>query len=153
MSPADPPPALPPLVLPCRPGPRNLVIALSLGLLTVGTALLARDLERPESASPSAWQGAIVLLAGAVCAGLAGRYALARLVLDERAFRLHGLLVDRTVRWADIRDWRPFPPAGGPAAGVLVVYGEARHRLFVPLVYEESQALPVGLAQRGFPRY
>jgi hypothetical protein len=122
-------------------------------LLTAGTALLARGLERPESAPHAAWQGALVLLAGAACAGLAGRYGLARLVLDESAFRLQGFLVDRTVRWADIRDWRQFPPLGGPAAGVLVVYGAAHHRLFVPLVYEESQALPIGLAQRGFPRY
>jgi hypothetical protein len=110
-----------------------------------------RGLDRPESAS--AWQGGLVLLAGAACAGLAGRYGLARLVLDEHGFRLQGFLVDRSVRWTEIQDWRPFSPGGGPAASVLVVYGAARRRLFVPLIYEESQALPVGLAQRGFPRY
>lgn len=142
---------LPPLVLRCRPGPRNLVILLAVGLLAAGTSVLDRALDRPESAS--AWLGGLILMAGAACAGLAGRYGLARLVLDERGFHLQGLLVDRSVRWADIQDWRPFSPGGGPAASVFVVYGEARRRLFVPLIYEESQALPIGLAQRGFPRY
>lgn len=159
MSGADLPPApsdpsrtaLPPLVLRCRPGPRNLLILVAVGLLAVGTSVLDRGQDRPESAS--AWLGTLILLAGAACAGLAGRYGLARLVLDEHGFRLQGFLVDRPVRWTEIQDWRPFSPGGGPTASVMVVYGAARRRLFVPLIYEESQALPVGLAQRGFPRY
>lgn len=159
MTGSDPPPApaagsgttLPPLVLRCRPGPRNLVILLAVGLLAAGTSALDRGMDRPESAS--AWLGGLILLAGAACAALAGRYGLARLVLDEQGFRLQGFLVDRSVRWSEVQDWRPFSPGGGPAASVFVVYGEARRRLFVPLIYEESQALPIGLAQRGFPRY
>ncbi|HXU13202.1 MAG TPA: hypothetical protein VN898_14705 [Candidatus Binatia bacterium] len=158
MSPADPATgpaapdaaALPPLVLPCRPAPRNLMILAAMGLLAAGTVVLARALERPDAAG--SWHGWVMLLLGGASAGLAGRYALARLVLDDGGFRLKGLLVDRAVRWTDIQDWKALSP-GGPAESVLVVYGEARRRLFVPLIYEESQALPIGLAQRGFPRY
>lgn len=142
--------ALPPLVLSCRPAPRNLMILAAMGLLAAGTVVLARALERPEAVAP--WHGWLVLLLGAACAGLAGRYALARLVLDDGGFRLKGFLVDRAVRWADIQDWKALSP-GGPAESVLVIYGETRRRLFVPLIYEESEALPIGLAQRGFPRY
>ena len=83
----------------------------------------------------------------------AGRYCLSRLVLDEIGFRLVGPLVERQVLWSDVREWKRRPAHGGPAAGVLIVHGAARRRLFIPLIYEESQALVVGLAQRGFPRY
>ena len=156
LPPVSPPPpeaGLPPLVLHCRPWPRNLGIALAVSLLLSGTALLAQGAARPEAARAFPWQGVAILAAGAVSACYAGRYCLAGLVLDEIGFRLVGPLVERQVLWSDVREWKRRPAYGGPAAGVLIVHGAARRRLFIPLIYEESQALLVGLAQRGFPRY
>jgi len=153
---ASPPslhPGLPPLVLRCRPWLRNLWIALALGLLAVGTAILARPADHAEVPPTVLLCGVAALLAGALSASYAGRYCLSRLVLDETGFRLEGFLVHRGVRWSEVVEWRRFPAASGPVANALVVYGTERRRLCVPLIYEESQALEVGLAQRGFPRY
>lgn len=144
---------LPPLVLRCRPWPRNLGIALAVSCLLSGTALLAQGPARPEAARAFPWQGMAILAAGAVSACYAGRYCLARLVLDEIGFRLVGPLVERQVLWSDVLEWKRRPAYGGPAAGVLIVHGAARRHLFIPLIYDESQALVVGLAQRGFPRF
>ncbi len=156
LPPAPPPslePGFPPLVLRCRPWPRNLWIALAVCLLLAGTAIVARPADRAGSPPMFPLHGVAVLLAGALSASYAGRYCLSRLVLDEIGFRLEGLLVHRGVRWSEVLEWRRFPAAGGPAANVFVVYGPARRRLYVPLIYEECQALEVGLTQRGFPRY
>jgi hypothetical protein len=114
---------------------------------------VARSATRPEAARAIPWQGAAILVAGAFSACYAGRYCLARLILDERGFRLQGPLGERQVHWSEVLEWKRRPAAGGPAANLLIVYGPERRRLFVPLIYEESHALEVALAQRGFPRY
>ncbi|MEK7799570.1 MAG: hypothetical protein AAB297_07050 [Acidobacteriota bacterium] len=152
-SPAPPEAGLPPLVLHCRPWPRNLGIALAVCFLLSGTAVVARPAARPDSGPTFPWQGAGILLAGACSACYAGRYCLSRLVLDEIGFRLEGPLVERGVRWSEVLEWKRLPSIGGPTPIVLLVYGPARRRLFIPLIYEESQALLVGLEQHGFPRY
>ncbi len=140
-------------MLRCRPWPRNLWIVLAVCLLLAGTAIVARPADRAESPPTFSLWGVAVLLAGTLSASYAGRYCLSRLVLDEAGFRLEGLLVHRRVLWSEVLEWKRFPAAGGLVANVLIVYGSARRRLYVPLIYEECQALEIGLTQHGFPRY
>ncbi len=140
------------MVLRCRPLPRALGIAASLYFLATGTLFLSRGL----AVSPTdgaLWRGAAGLLIGACAAHFTARYCLARLLLDEVGFRLKSPIGERGVAWKDVVDWRRRPVQGGLAPNILVIHGAARRRLFVPLVFEESQALEVGLQQRGFPRY
>ena len=144
---------LPPLVLRCRPLPRSLHLAAALYLLLTGTAFLARGMDQPSAASPLIWRGAVGLLVGACAAYYTARYCFARLVIDDHGFSLRGPLGDRSVPWSEVVDWRRRPPRGGPVPNILVVHGERKRRLFVPLIYEESHALEIGLQQRGFPRY
>ena len=151
--PPDPGGGLPPLVLRSRPFPRYLWLVASLYFLLTGTGFLARGLEPSAPGSLFVWRGMIGLLIGACAAYYTTRYCFARLILDTRGFTLQGPLGGTAVTWSEVVDWRRRPRAGGLAPNVLVVFGADRKRLFVPLIYEESQALVVGLAQRGFPRY
>ena len=144
---------LPPLVLRCRPLPRCLWLVAALYFLLTGTAFLARGMEPSAAGSLHAWRGVLGLLVGVCAAYYTARYCFARLVLDDRGFSLQGPLGATEVSWSEIVDWRRRPPRGGPAPNVLILYGPQRRRLFVPLIYEESHALEVGLQQRGFPRY
>lgn len=154
MSP-DGPGSLPALVLRCRLFPRLLHVAAALYFLGTGTVFLARGAALPGSAwtNPWIWRGAIGLLVGSCAAWYAARYGFARLVLDDHGFALDGPLGETRVGWREVHAWRRRPPAGGPFPNILLVYGESRRRLFVPLIYEESHALEVGLAQQGFPKY
>ncbi len=145
--------ALPPLVLRCRLLPRSLHLAAALYFLLTGTAFLARGMEQPAPGNFMIWRGALGLLVGACAAYYTARYCFARLIIDDRGFRLSGPLGEKDVSWSEVVDWRRRPPTGGPVPNVLVLYGPGRRRLFVPLIYEESHALEVGLQQRGFPRY
>ena len=151
--PSGPADSLPPLVLRSRPLPRYLWLTAALYFLLTGTIFLARGMERYAAGSLFVWRGAVGLLIGACAAHYTARYGLARLVLDDRGFTLKGPLGETVVSWSEVVDWRRRPPAGGLAPNVLVVFGADRKRLFVPLIFEESHALEVGLAQRGFPRY
>jgi len=144
---------LPPLVLRCRPLPRLVHGLAALYFLTTGTLFLARGLDPSDRGSVLLWRGIAGLLVGACAAYYTARYCFARLVIDDHGFRLSGPLGERIVAWTEVVDWRRRPPRGGPVPNVLVVYGADRRRLFVPLVYEESHALEIGLQQRGFPRY
>ncbi len=145
--------ALPPLVLNSRPLPRWLLLGAALCFLLTGTVFLARDLDGAAPRTPFVWRGALGLVLGAWAAYATARYGCARLILDERGFRLAGPLGETEVPWSEVVDWRRHPRSGGLAPGLFVVFGAERRRVFVPLIYEESQALEVGLAQRGFPRY
>jgi len=151
--PAAPGVTLPPLVLRCRLLPRSLHLAAALYFLLTGTLFLARGMEQPDAGNLLIWRGGLGLLVGACAAYYTARFCFARLVLDDRGFRLTGPLGERDVSWSDVVDWRRRPPTGGPIPNILVLYGADRRRLFVPLIYEESHALEVGLQQRGFPRY
>ncbi|MFQ5878148.1 MAG: hypothetical protein ACE5JH_10750 [Acidobacteriota bacterium] len=142
----------PPLVLRCRPGWRAAWGLSAVSLLGVGTAGLAGSLAWPAGAALPGWAAALVLLLGAGCACFAGRYCLSRLVLDERGFRLVGPLVRREVPWRSVIRWERRSPRGGPAM-LRVVHGPQRRRLMIPLIYEDSHALEVGLAQGHFPLY
>ena len=144
---------LPPLVLRCRPLPRFLHLAAALYFLLTGTLFLSRGMQQPDPGNFTLWRGAVGLLVGACAAYYAARYCLARLIIDDRGFRLAGPLGDNQVAWSEVVDWRRRPPAGGPVPHIVVLHGPDRRRLFVPLIYEESHALEVGLQQRGFPRY
>lgn len=151
--PPGPPDSLPPLVLRCRTLPRVLWVAAAGYFLLTGTLFLARGLRSPSPGGLLAWRGALGLLVGGCAAWYATRYCFARLVLDDGGFRLTGPLGERRVLWSEVVEWRRRPPAGGPAPNIIVHHGPERRRLFVPLIYEESHALEVGLRQRGFPRY
>lgn len=157
MSGPERPPAssdlLPPLVLRCRPLPRYLWLFAALYFLLSGTVFLARGLESSEGGGLHVSRGLIGLIVGMCAAYYSARYCFARLVLDDHGFRLEGPLGGTAVTWGEVVDWRRRPPTGGPAPNILVRYGSSRRRLFVPLIYEESHALEVGLRQRGFPKY
>jgi len=144
---------LPPLVLRCRPLPRYLWLAAALYFLLTGTAFLALGAEPSARGSLYPWRGVLGLIVGVCAAYYTARYCFASLILDDRGFRLQGPLGGRGVAWSEVADWRRRPPKGGPAPNILVLYGAGKRRLFVPLIYEESHALEVGLQQRGFPRY
>ena len=150
---ASAPGGLPPLVLRCRPWPRLLHLLAALYLLSTGTIFLSRGLEGPEGADAFLWRGGIGLLLGACAAWYTARYGFARLVIDDRGFALRGPLGDSAIAWGEVIDWRRRPPRGGPFPNILVLYGADRRRLFVPLIYEESHALELGLLQRGFPKF
>jgi hypothetical protein len=144
---------LPPLVLRCRLLPRFLHLVAALYFLLTGTAFLARGMEHPAPGSLLVWRGALGLVVGACAAYYAARYCFARLIIEDRGFRLSGPLGETEVPWSDVVDWRRRPPRGGPFPNILVLHGPDRRRLFVPLIYEESHVLEIGLQQRGFPRY
>lgn len=144
---------LPPLVLRCRPLPRSLHLAAALYFLLTGTLFLARGMDQPSAGSALVWRGVAGLLVGACAAYYTARYCFARLVIDDRGFSLQGPLGERRVSWSEVVDWRRRPPRGGPVPNIVVLYGGERQRLFVPLIYEESHALEIGLQQRAFPRY
>ena len=151
--PPEPAVALPPLVLRSRPLPRYLGLTAALYFLLTGTAFLARGMEGSVPGRLLVWRGAIGLLIGGCAAYFTARYCFSRLILDGRGFRLRGPLGETEVAWGAVIEWRRRPRAGGLAPNILVLFGDERRRLFIPLLYEESQALEVGLAQRGFPRY
>ena len=144
---------LPPLVLRCRPLPRTLWLVAALYFLVTGTVFLARGSEHSAVGSLHASRGVLGLLVGLCAAYYTARYCFARLILDDRGFRLQGPLGGTAVSWTEIVDWHRRPAKGGLAPNILILYGPDRRRLFVPLIYEESHALEVGLMQRGFPTY
>jgi len=144
---------LPPLVLGCRPLPRLIHLAGACYFLVTGTLFLARGTGHPGAGAGSIVAGCMGLLLGGWTAWYTARYGFARLILDDGGFALSGPLGETRVAWSEVVDWRRRPPVGGPFANVLIVYGPERRRLFLPLIYEESQALEVGLRQRGFPKY
>ncbi len=151
--PPDPTDGLPPLVLRCRPLPRSLHLVAASYFLLTGTAFLARGMVHPSPGRLLVLRGCVGLLVGACAAYYTARYCFARLIIDDRGFRLKGPLGENEVSWSVVVDWRRRPPKGGPFPNVLIFYGPDRRRLYVPLIYEESQALEVGLRQRGFPKY
>lgn len=152
---AAPPPhgrALPALVLRCRLAWRFACALASIFLLGAGAGVLARATDPAAPPRPDDWTAPFLLIAGAACAYFTTRYCLAVLVLDDQGFRLSGPLVDHAVAWSALVAWARVPPKGGGAV-VRVVHGPDRRRLTIPLIYEESHLLEVGLAQRGFPRF
>jgi len=145
-------PSLPALVLRCRTIWLVAYASASLVLLALGTAgLEGRAFDPIPSWAPS-WSPLLLLLLGGGCAYFVARYALARIVLDDRGFRLDGPLGCLQVAWSDVLRWERRTHRGGPAT-LRVVYGPARRRLSIPLVYEDAHFLEVGLAQRGFPKF
>lgn len=143
-------PELPPLVLTCRAGWRLAFFLASLALLGIGTAALA-DRGGADAGVPVPL-AVILLLAGAGCAYFAARYCLSRLILDESGFRLVGPLGSDHVRWDAVVRWESRRPPTGPGV-VRIVHGPEGRRLSIPLIYEDSHALVIGLGQGRFPRY
>jgi hypothetical protein len=143
-------PSLPPLVLHCRPLWRLSGLVVAAVLLGLGVLGLA-GMQGAETDVP-AWAAPILLAAGAACAWFVARYGFARLVLNDRGFSLVGPLGKTSVAWSEVERWTRRPGLGGPAT-LHVVHGPERRRLSVPLIYEESHILEVGLHQRGFPRF
>ncbi|HXH28686.1 MAG TPA: hypothetical protein VNL37_06550 [Candidatus Polarisedimenticolia bacterium] len=121
------------------------MVLLGLGVLGLA-AMQGADTDVPP------WAALILLPAGAGCAWLVARYGFARLVLDERGFALVGPLGGAFVAWSEVEEWTRWSGLGGPPT-LHVVHGAGRRRLSVPLIYEESHILEVGLHQRGFPRF
>ena len=142
----------PSLVLRCRPVYRLIYGATALSLLGGGAACLAWDDADSSLAWLRAWAPPILLGLGAACAYFVARYCFARLVLDDAGFRLVGPLGRTDVSWASVVHFERRAQHGGPAT-LRVVHGSGRRRLSIPLIYEDSHALEVGLSQRRFPRY
>jgi hypothetical protein len=145
-----PPEPLPPLVLSCRVRLRVALLAAALVLLGLGTAALAGEPD-PRAPRPAAIAGATVfLLLGAGSAHLFLRFGLARLVLDDRGFTLAGPFHRAAVvRWDGVASWRALGPRPGPRT--LHLRLDDGRRLSLPLVFEDSHLVEVGLAQRQFP--
>ena len=145
------PDPLPPLVLSCRSRWRLALLATAIVLLVLATVTVAGDPD-PGFPGPAALTAAAVLfLFGAGCAQLFLRYGLARLVLDERGFRIEGPFhPGALVRWENVTSWRPVRTGLGPRT--LRILHDGRRRLSLPLIYEDAHLIEVGLAQRHFPR-
>lgn len=143
---------LPPLTLKCRPFWRLVFVGAALAGLTVGTAEIALG----EGLARYEWlrlAGAVVLLAaGSGCAYFAARYCFSRLILDDRGFRLAGPLATEEVMWGSVVDWGR-RSGRGRLRVLRIVHGSERRRVSIPLIYEDSHVLEVGLAQRRFPVY
>jgi hypothetical protein len=142
------PDTLPPLVLSCRGRVRLALFTAAIVLLGLGAATLAGE---PDP-RPLAIAGAVALfLLGGGAAHLFLRYGLGRLVLDDRGFTLAGpFRRPLAVRWAGVASWRAL--AGGPGPRMLRLRLDDGRRLSLPLVFEDSHLVEVGLAQRHFPR-
>jgi hypothetical protein len=144
--------ALPALVLHCRPFWRFAYGFAAVFLLILGVSILAGDGARDPGAVDIA-AGLVLLLFGAGCVHFFLRHCLASVSLDDHGFRVEGPLVEtRRVGWTEVVSWGRVPAAAGPG-GLRVIYGDARARLTLPRIYEEFQAIEVGLAQRRFPIY
>ena len=146
------PDRLPPLVLRCKPVWRLSIGVAAVTLTLVGTAGLARAFPGRAGDLPPVWVAGLILLVGVGCTWFVGRYCLSRLVLDEKGFGLVGPLVNHRVAWGSVVRWERRRPRGGPST-VRIVHGPDRRLLSIPLIYEDSHALEVGLAQRHFPQY
>lgn len=144
--------ALPPLVLQCRPGWRLLYGATALVLLFLGTDALVDSLADPSADFLTFWTPPILLAGGAGSAYFLARYCLASLTLDDRGFRLSGPLGGAAVGWTEIVGWARVPRRWGPGF-LRILYGDERRRLTVPLIYENSEVLELGIVQRRFPSY
>ena len=143
--------ALPPLVLRCRPLWRLAYGGTALVLLSLGASTLAADFAPGGPRLVTVGTAVVLFLLGAGCAQFFLRYCLARLSLTDRGFCVAGpLRGGDEIAWADVRDWRRTRrPAGH---GTLhIVHGPARLRLSVPLIYEDSHLLEIGLGQNHFP--
>jgi len=95
---------------------------------------------------------AALIMAGAGCAYFSARYCLARLILDERGFRLVGPLSRVEVHWNSVVRWQSGKAPAGPDV-VRIVHGSGERRLSIPLIYHDSHALVIGLHQGHFPEY
>lgn len=144
--------ALPALVLRCRPVYLVLYGSTAAILLAAGVACLAGGDLDPSLAWVATWGPPILLTGGTASAYFVGRYCFARLILDDRGFRLAGPLGGREVAWITVVRWERRAQRGGPAT-LRIVHGPGRRRVSIPLIYEDSHLLEVGLAQGGFPRY
>jgi hypothetical protein len=144
---------LPPLILRCRPLWRLLLAGAAAGQILLGTALLAGRVRDPLGHTPlHDLPGAALLALGLATAWFVVRHCFARLVLDDRGFRVRGPLLDRVVPWGSVVRWER--PRGAGGLGVLrIVHGEDRRRLSIPLIYEDQHLLELGLRQGGFPRF
>jgi hypothetical protein len=124
----------------------------ALALLMLGTAGLTERFGGLAEDGVPLPLSILFLLSGAGCAYFAVRYCLSRLILDERGFRLVGPLARTDVAWASVVRWESRRSPAGPAI-VRVVHEPGSRRLSIPLIYEDSHALVIGLGQRRFPQY
>lgn len=144
---------LPPLVLRCRPAWCLPFGGAALILFALGATTLAGALH----ADIPVWTGlgaAIVLLAfGAGCAQFFLRHGLSHLALDERGFRLRGpLRATVEIAWTAVEEWdHARAPIVPPA--LRIVHGPGRRRILIPMIYENSHLLEVGLLQKRFPEW
>lgn len=151
MSPAG---SLPPLVLRCHTGWRLACGGAALVLLGLGAAVLSTAPDASEGRGLVLIAAAVLLFgSGGACVQFLLFYGLARLTLDDRGFCLRGVLrPQHPVAWSEVLAWEraPWPM---PPRVLRVVHGTMRRRLSVPMIYEDSHLLEIGLMQRGFPRW
>jgi hypothetical protein len=138
--------AFPPLVLRCRGPYVSGVAGVALVLLAAATRLAA-------DGGLEGWVPAIVVY---VAAGLTIRFflrfCLAALELSDAGFRLRGPFHHGPeVRWTGVRAWRRRRPPLIP--GFVVVAPVSGRRVVVPLLYEDSHLLDLGLHQGQFPTW
>jgi hypothetical protein len=138
--------SFPPLVLRCRRPYVSAVGGVAILLLALGTRL---------AADGGGWRwglAVLVYLAAALTIRFFLCFCLASLELSDAGFRLRGPLHHGAeIRWSDVREWRRRRPPLGP--GFVVVAPSARRRFALPLLYEDSHLLELGLHQRQFPTW
>jgi len=142
---------LPALVLRCR-HVWLLTGSLSSLLLLVASAAAMAGAVLPDGGGVPLWTAPIFLSGGAGVAYVTVRYGLAKLSLDDRGFRLEGPLSTAEVEWTAVQRYSCRRGVVGPAT-LQVVHGQDLRRLSVPLIYENSEVLLIGVAQRRFPQY
>lgn len=144
--------SLPPLVLTCRPRWRLGFLVSASSLMVIGLAGLADRFRVGGDAAIPVSLSAVLVLVGAGCAWFTARFCLAQLILDERGFRLVGPLSRDEVRWDAVVRWESRAVPTGPDV-VRIVYGPGEKRITIPLIYNDSHALVIGLGQGHFPEY
>lgn len=122
-----------------------------MALLGLGASTLAADAGSGWPDLLTLGAAAVPFLLGAGCAHFFLRFCLARLLLDDRGFRLAGpLRGGDVVAWTEVRDWRRVRRLAGHGT-MQIVHGPERSRLSVPLIYEDGHLLELGLVQGRFP--
>ena len=145
-------PALPPMVLHCRPRARAIYGVTALSLLVLGTDALVSLVSHPRPGLLDVATPLVLLVFGAGAAYFVARYTFATVRLDDSGFRMQGPLVSHEVRWHGVGRWERLPRSRRGPAFLRIVHGEDRRRLTLPLIYEDDHLLELGLAQRRFPR-
>ena len=135
---------IPPLVLRCRTSYLLIIGGAAVVFLALATGCLA------EGGPESPLFAGVLFAAGGLVTHFFLRYCLAALELSDEGFRLRGpLFTAIAIAWHDVAGWSRRGEVLGP--GLLRIESRGKPRVTIPLVYEDSHLLELGLSQGGFP--